>query len=242
MQLGLKRDVTDRFPFVDYNLNDAASIVTSTTSSHIHRAYMPGTLQNVSTTSVAGKRHSNDGRQKKGKSASQAPRVIQPQHQNWFARFLRIKPAVSVVCFQISKVKARKEIARVFKEWRKYGIKDIVIDRDAARIWVRVAETNCKFRTFVVAPLTPRRITDPLCLKTALNIRPVSLAVEIFTILHHGRKANLSIARFTQDHGAKSSFGRVMEALESVLMARGFLVEEGTRRDDMTSVLDGVRV
>lgn len=92
---------------------------------------------------MTGKRNSNDVRQK-GKSASKTPRVIQPQHQNWFARFLRIKPAVSVVCFQISKVKARKEIARVFKEWRKYGIKDIVVDRDAARIWVRVAEKNCK--------------------------------------------------------------------------------------------------
>lgn len=150
MQPNLKRD-TDKFPFIGYNLNDAASIVTSTTSSHIHHAYMTGTLQNVGTTGVAGKHHSNDGRQKKGKSASQTPRVIQPQHQNWFARFLRIKPAVSVVCFQISKVKARKEIARVFKEWRKYGIKDIVIDRDAARIWVRVAEKNCKIITCVAA-------------------------------------------------------------------------------------------
>ena len=151
MHPGLKRDVTDKFLFVGYNLNDAASIVTSTTSSHIHHAYMTGTLQNVSTTSVAGNRPSNDGRQKKGKSAPQTPRVIQPQHQNWFARFLRIKPAVSVVCFQTSKVKARKEIARVFKEWRKYGIKDIVIDRYAARIWVQLAEKNCKIITFVAA-------------------------------------------------------------------------------------------
>lgn len=151
MQPGLKRDVTDKFPLVGYNLDDAASIVTSTTSSRIHHAYMNGALQNVSTTSVAGKRHSNNGRQKKGKSTAQTPRMIQPQHQNWFARFLRIKPAVSIVCFQISKVKARREIARVFKEWRKYGIKDIVIDREAARIWVRVAEKNCKIITCVAA-------------------------------------------------------------------------------------------
>lgn len=149
--MGLKSDVTEKFPFLGYNLNDAASIVTSTTSSHIHHAYMAGTLQKVSTASVAGKRNSNDERQKKGKSASQTPRVIQQQHQNWFARFLRIKPAVSVVCFQTSKAKARKEVARVFKEWRKYGIKDIVIDRDAARIWARVAEKNCKIITFVAA-------------------------------------------------------------------------------------------
>lgn len=190
---------------------------------------------------MTGKRYSNDVRQKKSKSASQTPRAIQPQHQNWFARFLRIKPAVSVVCFQISKVKARKEIARVFKEWRKYGIKDIVIDRDAARIWVRVAEKNCKITSFVATcPICTSNSYSPSSSQLALNIRPVSLAVEVFTILHHGRKANLSIARFTQEHGAKSSFGRVMEALESVLMARGFLVEEGTRREDMASVLDSI--
>lgn len=84
-----------------------------------------------------------------------------------------------------------------------------------------------------------RRGAAQLNTDIALNIKPVSLAVELFTVLHHGRKANLSIARFTQERGAKSSFNRVMEALESVLMARGFLVEEGGRKGAMIRVLGG---
>lgn len=72
----------------------------------------------------------------------------------------------------------------------------------------------------------------------ALHIRPVSLAVEFFTVLEHGRKANLSIARFTQEKGAKSSFERVMEALERVLRERGCVVEEGKKVAGMRSVLE----
>ena len=72
----------------------------------------------------------------------------------------------------------------------------------------------------------------------ALHIRPVSLAVEFFTILEHGRKANLSVARFTQEKGAKSSFERVLEALERVLRDRGCLVEEKGKVAGMRGVLE----
>lgn len=135
---------------VDYDLNDTASIATSTTSSHKHHAYMTGALQNASTASVArGRRSQNDGRFDKITSFAPPPRrTIQPQHQNWLARFLRIKPAVSVLCFQVSKIRARKETAGILREWRKYGIRDIVVDRDAGRIWARVAETNGEFFRF----------------------------------------------------------------------------------------------
>jgi serine/threonine-protein kinase HSL1, negative regulator of Swe1 kinase len=73
----------------------------------------------------------------------------------------------------------------------------------------------------------------------ALNIKPVSVAVELFTVLHHGRKANLSLARFTQEKGAKSSFERVIVALESTLTARGLLVEGEEKRAEMKAVLVG---
>jgi len=62
--------------------------------------------------------------------------------------------------------------------------------------------------------------------------------VEFFTVLEHGRKANLSIARFTQEKGAKSSFERVMEALERVLRDRGCVVEERKKMSGMRSVLE----
>lgn len=103
---------------------------------------MSGALHNTSKTNISRRRQ-----QKVGKNAKLMPppsRAIQPQHQNWLARFLRIRPAVSTVCFQISKIRARKEIGNVLREWRKYGMKDIVIDKAAGRIWARVGEKNCK--------------------------------------------------------------------------------------------------
>lgn len=63
----------------------------------------------------------------------------------------------------------------------------------------------------------------------ALHIPPLSIAAEFHTLLHRGRRANISIARFTQEKGAKSSFERVMEALEQVLRARGLVVEDKVR-------------
>ena len=63
----------------------------------------------------------------------------------------------------------------------------------------------------------------------ALHIPPLSIAAEFYTLLHRGRRANISIARFTQEKGAKSSFERVMEALEQVLRARGLVVEDKVR-------------
>jgi hypothetical protein len=72
---------------------------------------------------------------------------------------------------------------------------------------------------------------------TALQIKPVSLAVELFTVLHRGRKANLSLARFTQEKGAKSSFERVIAALESIMASRGLLVDDAEKREEMKRVL-----
>ena len=78
-----------------------------------------------------------------------------------------------------------------------------------------------------------------LFLLLALHIRPVSLACELFTVLQHGRKANLSIARFSQEKGAKSSFEKVLGGLEEVLVGRGCLVRERERCEGMRKVLGG---
>lgn len=72
---------------------------------------------------------------------------------------------------------------------------------------------------------------------TALNIRPVDLAVEVFTVLERGRKANLALARFTQEKGAKSSFERVVRTLEQVLDGKGLLVENEEVKRGMKGVL-----
>lgn len=126
----------------DYDIDDAASISTEASSPYDpQQAYASGALQNTSTTSVLKRKRKQIDRDLM--PPPPAPRTIQPQHQNWLARFLRIKPAVSVLCFHVSAVRARKEIALVFKEWRKYGMRDIAVDKSTGRIWARVGVKNC---------------------------------------------------------------------------------------------------
>ncbi len=138
----------------DYDLDDGASISTEASSRHLSvDLYMAGALDG-STRNVP--------KQKRKKTCTSDDRnlmpplrdIIQPP-QNWLSRFLRIKPAVSVMCFQVGKVRARREIAALFREWRKYGMRDIVIDKVAGRIWARVDAKNCKSSPFVVVPLYP---------------------------------------------------------------------------------------
>jgi len=76
---------------------------------------------------------------------------VQPESsQNWFAKFLHLKPATSVLVFHASKARARKEIVRILREWRKFGIRDVTIEKrpggDVVR--ARVDAANCEFISF----------------------------------------------------------------------------------------------
>jgi len=219
-----KRDYKDnqKSTGTEYDVSEEVSVITQD-SYNPQQAYMTGALQNQSHTSISKPGGRDD-------MLMPLPRAIQPQHQNWLARFLRIKPAVSVMCFQVSKVRARKEVIGVFRDWKKYGMRDVVVDKVAGRIWARVDVKNCmllsplpcsRFSLFLL-PSLHRLLTPP----TALHIPSLSLACEFHTLLHRGRRANLAIARFTQEKGAKSSFERVVAALEEVLKTRGLLVED----------------
>ena len=128
----------------DYNLDDTESIDTvgSTRNYNPQQAYMSGALVNASTQSVF-KHGKNGSRDDNLMPPPPVPRAIQPQHQNWLARFLRIKPAVHVMCFHVSKVRARKEVVAIFKDWRQFGMRDIVVDKAAGRVWARVDVKNC---------------------------------------------------------------------------------------------------
>ena len=65
----------------------------------------------------------------------------------------------------------------------------------------------------------------------------MALRIEIFVVLHRGRRANLSLAKITQEKGAKSSLERFTQALESLMAERGMLVEESERREGMKALL-----
>lgn len=74
-------------------------------------------------------------------------RQIEPQ-QNWLARLFHVKPATKYICFSVSKRRARQEIVSLLKEWRKYGAKDIVVDKERNIVFGRVGPKNCKLCDF----------------------------------------------------------------------------------------------
>ncbi|KAK8227865.1 hypothetical protein BKA81DRAFT_384182 [Phyllosticta paracitricarpa] len=144
-------------------------------------------------------------------SSMGAPRY---EGQNWLARFLHIKPASKVLCFQVGRGRVRQEIVRLLRDWRKYGIRDIVFDRATNVIQARVDKDN------------------------HLRIKPVAFAAELFAVLEHGRRAQLSLVRFTQTKGAASSFRKVVDTLEDIFDAKGFLIDDEERRKEISETLN----
>ena len=61
-------------------------------------------------------------------------------------------------------------------------------------------------------------------------MKPVHFHAYLYSVLEHGRKANLSIMKFTQEKGAASSFYKVVDTLEALLKERDLLVLDMRRR------------
>ncbi|KAK1145820.1 serine/threonine-protein kinase gin4 [Aspergillus melleus] len=145
------------------------------------------------------------------------PRRPRPaRSQNWFARVFQFKPATRVIALDTSKIKGRKEVYKILREWewKQYGLVDVSMDKSNNVIHGRVDEVNL------------------------LRLRPVKFSAEFYTVLEHGRQANLSLVRFRQERGAASSFHKVVDTLHLVMKQRGILVEDSTRAKKMTRILD----
>lgn len=69
-------------------------------------------------------------------------------------------------------------------------------------------------------------------------MKEVAFAGEIMTVIEHGKRSRLSIARFTQERGAASSFQKVIETLETVLKCRGMLVGDERKKRRMVKTLN----
>ena len=97
----------------------------------------PSTLTKVTTTRTA-------------HTTAATTRPIQQRAHNWLARFLGIKPAVHVLCFRVGKLRARREVVAIFREWRRFGMRDVVVDKEAGRVWARVDRDNCEYCSLFV--------------------------------------------------------------------------------------------
>ncbi|KAI0591231.1 Serine/threonine-protein kinase GIN4 [Pyrenophora tritici-repentis] len=148
-------------------------------------------------------------------SSTDIVRTGPPEMQmNWLSRFLHIKPANKTLCFQIGRGKVRQDLVRLLRDWQRFGVHDVSLDREANSISARIDKSN------------------------HLKIKPVSFVIELFVVLEHGRRANLCLARFTQTRGAASSFRKVVDIVEDVCRARCMLVEDEQKKASMMEVLD----
>lgn len=68
----------------------------------------------------------------------------------------------------------------------------------------------------------------------------MEFSAEFFTVLEHGRHANLSLVRFRQERGAASSFHKVVDTLEMFMKRREFVVEDPVRSKKMIKILENV--
>ncbi|KAF2017300.1 Pkinase-domain-containing protein [Aaosphaeria arxii CBS 175.79] len=161
---------------------------------------------NFSTSSILSDYDLEDG--------SAASRNRAPEYQmNWLSRFLHIKPASGVLCFQLGRGKVRNDLVRLLRDWQRFGVRDVTFDRQANTINARIDKNN------------------------HLRIKPVSFVIELFVVLEQGRRASLCLARFTQIRGAASSFRKVVDVIEDVCRSRTMLVEDEVRKAQMCEVL-----
>lgn len=154
--------------------------------------------------------------------------------RNWFARFFHVKPARRVIALNTSKSKGRKEVVKILKEWKQYGLEGVHIDKTKNIIVASVGEDNCK-PPFSFAARLPLSKTN--LFMTVLRLKPVDFSVELFTVLEHGRHANLSLIHFKQERGAASSFHKVVDTLQIVLKQRGLAIQDPARAKKMAKVL-----
>lgn len=81
-----------------------------------------------------------------GDSPDIVARKIEPR-QNWLARLFRFKPSRRYLCLQMSRRRARQEVTILLREWRKWGIRDVEVDKERNIVFARIGKKNCEYRS-----------------------------------------------------------------------------------------------
>ncbi|KAG6005929.1 hypothetical protein E4U43_000521 [Claviceps pusilla] len=134
--------------------------------------------------------------------------------QNWLTRLFRVKPATSYLCLTLSSRRTRQEVVILLREWRRYGMRSIQVDKQ---------------RNIVFAKLSA---------KNYLNLKEVEFAAEIMTVIEHGKKQPLTIVRFTQERGAASSLHRIVATMKIMFESRHILVTDKNKQKMMIKTLN----
>jgi hypothetical protein len=84
-----------------------------------------------------------------GPESNDTTRAGPPEMQmNWLSRFLHIKPANKTLCFQIGRGKARQDLIRLLRDWQRFGVHDVSLDRETNTINSRIDKSNRKYTPF----------------------------------------------------------------------------------------------
>ncbi|KAG6027291.1 hypothetical protein E4U41_000975 [Claviceps citrina] len=134
--------------------------------------------------------------------------------QNWLTRLFRVKPATRYLCMTLSSKRARQEVVILLREWRRYGIRSIQVDKQRNIVFGKLGAKNY------------------------LNLKEVEFAAEIMTVIEHGKKHPLTIVRFTQERGAASSLHRIVETMKIMFGSRHMLVTDKNKQKMMIKTLN----
>ena len=81
-----------------------------------------------------------------GNTEKPLPRLPHPQgkNQNVFTRLFQFKPATRVVALNTSKMKGRKDVYKILRDWKQYGLDYVLLDKVNSVIYAKVGEKNCE--------------------------------------------------------------------------------------------------
>lgn len=102
----------------------------------------------------------------------------------------------------------------------------------------RTVSTDHRSRLLFQQPFPRRMALADTVTEIVLNIKEVHFAVEIITVIEHGKRHHLSIIRLTQEKGAASSFHKVVDTMHSVFTSRGLLVQDSRKAKMMIKTLN----
>jgi hypothetical protein len=136
----------------------------------------------------------------------------------------------------LSSKRARQEVVFLLREWRRYGIRGIQVDKQRNIVFGKLGAKNCRCRRplFVMV----KRRQRPNYFATDLNLKEVEFAVEIMTVIEHGKKQPLCIVRFTQERGAASSLHRIAGTMKIMFASQYMLVTDKHKRKMMINTLN----
>lgn len=81
-------------------------------------------------------------------SNNNRPRTSPPEMQmNWISRFLHIKPASATMCLRVGRGKVRQDFVRLLRDWQRFGVQDVSLDRQSNSISARVDKSNRKYKS-----------------------------------------------------------------------------------------------